>query len=116
MDSCEWDGILSHFHALLFTHFISFLSSMKGKSCLTNMIAFYEDVTRRIGEGKAVDVVLVYLDFSKAFDTVSWKYLLSRKRRKYLLSSQKLVSKFVHTIAVPQFSLSHLYIFFLEVK
>ena len=41
----------------------------KGKSCLTNLIAFYEEVTRWIDDGKAVDVV--YLDFSRAFDTVS---------------------------------------------
>ncbi|PKU42809.1 rna-directed dna polymerase from mobile element jockey-like [Limosa lapponica baueri] len=42
---------------------------MKGRSCLTNLISFYEKVTCLVDEGKAVD--LVYLDFSKAFDTVS---------------------------------------------
>uniref|UniRef100_A0A493T6L3 Reverse transcriptase domain-containing protein n=1 Tax=Anas platyrhynchos platyrhynchos TaxID=8840 RepID=A0A493T6L3_ANAPP len=39
---------------------------MKGKSCLTNLIFFYNQVTLLVDEGKAVDVV--YLDFSKAFD------------------------------------------------
>jgi len=39
---------------------------MKGKSCLTNLIFFYDQVTHIAFEGKAVDVV--YLDFSKAFD------------------------------------------------
>jgi len=40
----------------------------KGKSCLTNLIAFYNGMTGCVGEGRAVDVVCV--DFSKAFDTV----------------------------------------------
>ena len=49
---------------------------MKGRSCLTNLISFYDRVTCLLDEGKAVDVV--YLDFSKAFDTVSNNILLSK--------------------------------------
>ncbi|CAM5137442.1 unnamed protein product [Natator depressus] len=47
----------------------------KGKSCLTNLIAFYGERTGSVDEGKAVDVL--FLDFSKAFDTVSHSILAS---------------------------------------
>ena len=49
---------------------------MKGRSYLTNIISFYNWVTRLVDEGKAVDVV--YLDFSKAFDTDSHCILLGK--------------------------------------
>jgi len=47
---------------------------MKGRSCLTNLISFYNWVTRLVDKGKAVDVV--YLHFSKTFDMVSRSILL----------------------------------------
>ncbi|GAB0203920.1 hypothetical protein GRJ2_002857600 [Grus japonensis] len=49
---------------------------MKGRSCLTNPISFYDKVTYLVDEGKAVDVV--YLDFTKAFGTISHSILLEK--------------------------------------
>ena len=37
---------------------------VKGKSCLTSLVEFFENVMKHIDEWKAVDVV--YMDFSKA--------------------------------------------------
>ena len=51
----------------------------KGKSCLTNLIAFYDAKTGWVDEGRAMDVV--YLDFSRAFDTVSHNVLLGKLRK-----------------------------------
>ncbi|KAK4810093.1 LOW QUALITY PROTEIN: hypothetical protein QYF61_008069 [Mycteria americana] len=47
-----------------------------GRSCLTNLTSFYDKVTRLVDEGKAVDVI--YLGFTKAFDTGSHSILLEK--------------------------------------
>jgi len=51
----------------------------KGKSCLTNLIAFYDSMAGWVDEGRAMDVV--YQDFNKAFDIVSHNILTGKLRK-----------------------------------
>lgn len=47
-----------------------------GKSCLSNLLEFFEEVTKILDKGEAVD--LVYLDFAKAFDKVPHQRLIKK--------------------------------------
>jgi len=51
---------------------------MKGRSTLTNLLVTLECWTSILEEGLGLDVI--YLDFKKAFDTVSYRKLLQKLR------------------------------------
>ena len=46
----------------------------KARSCLTNLLCFFKEITKWVDEGSPVDII--YLDFQKAFDKVPHQRLM----------------------------------------
>ena len=47
---------------------------LKARSCLRNLVCFFEEITKWVDDGSPVDVI--YLDFQKAFDKVPHQRLI----------------------------------------
>ena len=75
LESIIKDNILCHLdkHSLIKSSQHGFT---KGKSCLTNLLEFMEEVTENLDVGIPVDVI--YLDFAKAFDKVPFQRLFKK--------------------------------------
>ena len=67
LESIVKDSLVKHLdkYSLIRNRQLGFIS---GKSCLSNLLDFFEVVTKMLEQGEAVD--LIYLDFVKAFDKV----------------------------------------------
>ena len=77
MESIIRDAILEHLDMFELIR-SSQHGFMAGRSCVTNLLEYLEELTKLVDRGASVDVV--YLDFAKAFDKVPIARLLEKCR------------------------------------
>jgi ribonuclease P/MRP protein subunit RPP40 len=75
LESILKDAILSHLDKFSLLR-DSQHGFTRGRSCLTNLLQFLEDVTSNVDIGNPVDII--YLDFAKAFDKVPYRRLVQK--------------------------------------
>ena len=75
MESIVKDNLMAHLEENMLMN-PSQHGFMPGKSCATNLLEFFEVVTRAVDEGKNMDII--FLDFAKAFDKVPKERLLAK--------------------------------------
>ena len=74
---CKLHYLETHIVEFVVTHQLINASQhgfLKERSCLSNLLCFFEEITKWVDDGSPVDVV--YLDFEKAFDKVPHQRLL----------------------------------------
>jgi hypothetical protein len=77
LESVIKDKIMQHLkkHKLIRNSQHGFLP---GRNCTTNLLSFFEKVTKEVDSGRAFDAI--FLDFAKAFDKVPTERLLKKVR------------------------------------
>ena len=66
--------IRDHMMDIFVKHKLINTGFLKARSCLTNFLCFFEEITKWVDDGSLVDVI--YLDFQKAFDKVPHQRLI----------------------------------------
>ena len=76
MERYIYNSVYNIVEPLINTHQHGF---MTGKSCTTQLLSVYDTVGKHLDEGKQTD--MIFLDFSKAFDSVNHNLLINKLQK-----------------------------------